>query len=109
VSGRACGLTLLIIVAHGLGGCAAYHVYRKCGVDGCAGDAQITAEVHALLRAHSELAPPNELYVKTLDGVVYLSGQLATGLQRETAVALARQAPGARGVVDTIALEYNGR
>jgi osmotically-inducible protein OsmY len=99
----------LIILTHGLSGCAAFETYRKCGLSGCPGDAQITAAVHALLGTHTELGPPNELYVQTLDGVVYLSGQLATGLQRDTAEALARRAPGARGVVDTIALEYNGR
>jgi osmotically-inducible protein OsmY len=63
----------------------------------------------AALAAHPELGPPNEIYVRTLDRVVYLSGQLATDLQRETAEALARRAAGARRVVDIISLEYNGR
>jgi osmotically-inducible protein OsmY len=107
--GRPGLLLFLVSLMHALGGCAAYDAYRKCGAGGCAGDAQITAEVHTLLGAHTELGPPNAVYVQTLDGVVYLSGELATDLQRDTAVALARRAPGARGVVDIIGLEYNGR
>jgi osmotically-inducible protein OsmY len=99
---------LLLIPTQLLCGCTTYHVYRKCGA-GCPGDAQITAEVRSLLSQHPELGPPNEVYVHTLDRVVYLSGQTATGLQRDTAEALARRAPGERGVVDTISLEYNGR
>jgi osmotically-inducible protein OsmY len=98
-----------LFAAHVLCGCAAYQAYRKCGTAGCPGDAQITADVRSLLRQHPELGPPNEVYVQTLDRVVYLSGQLATGLQRETAEALARHASGERPVVDTISLEYNGR
>jgi osmotically-inducible protein OsmY len=44
-----------------------------------------------------------------VDGVVYLNGEVATELQRDTATALAREVPGARQVVDMIALEYQGR
>lgn len=106
---RAQVVALLLVATQVLCGCAAYHAYRKCGAAGCPGDAQITAEVRSLLSQHSELGPPNEVYVQTLDRVVYLSGQLATGQQRDTAEALARHAPGERGVVDTISLEYNGR
>ena len=92
-----------------LSGCTEYSAYRKCGWNECPGDAQVTAEVTGLLNEHRELQPPNQIYVKTLDRVVYLSGQVATDLQRETAAALARGAPGARRVVDDIALTYTGR
>jgi osmotically-inducible protein OsmY len=102
-------LLLPLIATHLLCGCAAYDTYRQCGAAGCPGDAQITAEVRSLLGQHPELGPPNLVYVQTLNRVVYLSGQVATGLQRETAEALARRAPGERGVVDIISLEYNGR
>jgi osmotically-inducible protein OsmY len=40
---------------------------------------------------------------------VYLSGQVATDLQRSTADSIARATPGAASVVDIIGLEYNGR
>jgi len=102
-------LALLVIQTQLLCGCAAYHAWRKCGDAGCPRDAQITAEVRSLLRQHPELNPPNEVYVQTVDRVVYLSGQLATESQRDTAEAVARRAPGERGVVDNIALEYSGR
>jgi osmotically-inducible protein OsmY len=92
-----------------LGGCVAYRAYEKCGSGGCPGDAQITAAVRARLAEHTELKAPNLVYVSTLDRVVYLSGQVATDLQRETAEELAREVPGVRRVADIISLEYNGR
>ena len=102
-------LAFLIILTNLLCGCAVYGVYHKCGYHGCPGDAKITAEVHALLNQHPELGPPNQVYVQTLDRVVYLSGEVATELQRDTADSLARQAAGARRVNDIIGVEYNGR
>lgn len=106
---RLAALVFLVMQTQLLCGCATYHAWRKCGDAGCPGDAQITAEVRSLLRQHPELGPPNEIYVQTVDRVVYLSGQLATWSQRETAEAVARRAPDERGVVDIIALEYSGR
>lgn len=100
---------VVVILTGALGGCAAYHAYRKCGWNGCPGDAAITAEVYALLAQHPALGPPNQVYVQTLDRVVYLTGQVATDLQREIADSAAREAPDARQVIDTIALPYNGR
>ena len=102
-------LALVVIQAAALSGCAAYHAYRKCGFHGCLGDASITAEVRALLDQHPALGPPNQVYVQTLDRVVYLTGQVATDLQRSIADSTAREAPGVREVVNTIALSYNGR
>lgn len=101
----------LLLAAHGcaLGGCAAVREYRECGYHGCPGDANITAQVQALLGQHPALSAPNRVYVQTLDRVVYLSGQVATGLQRLTAESLARGAPGVGRVVDNIALTYEGR
>ena len=86
--------------------CTAYHAYKKCGSEGCPGDSQITAAVQAQLAQHRELAAPNHVYVQTLDGVVYLSGQVSTDLQRSTAVTAARQAAGVTKVVDNIALRW---
>jgi osmotically-inducible protein OsmY len=100
---------LACLLAPTLGGCALYRLYEKCGLTGCPGDAQITAHVQARLQQHPVLAAPNLVYVQTLDGVVYLSGQVATDLQRATAESAAREAAGAQRVVDSIALPYTGR
>jgi osmotically-inducible protein OsmY len=102
-------LALAIIVTGSLPGCTAYSAYRKCGSRGCPGDAQLTAEVRELLKQHPALGPPNQVYVQTLDRVVYLTGQVATDLQRDTAESLAREASGVSRVVNTIALTYAGR
>jgi hypothetical protein len=99
---------LVIAVAIALGGCATYQVWRKCGA-GCPGDAELGAAVRARLAEHTELLAPNEVDVRVLDGVVYLSGQVATDLQRTDAELIARATPGAPRVVDIISLEYNGR
>jgi osmotically-inducible protein OsmY len=101
--------TLACLLANSLGGCALYRIYEKCGLAGCPGDAQITAQVRIRLQQHPVLAAPNQVYVQTLDGVVYLSGQVATDLQRDTAESAAREAVGAQRVVDSIALPYTGR
>jgi osmotically-inducible protein OsmY len=92
-----------------LAGCADYDAYRKCGKEGCPGDAQITAAVQASLKQHPALQPPNVIYVRTVDHTVYLTGQVATGLQRDTAESLAKQTPEVHRVVNSIALGYQGR
>jgi len=96
------------VSAWALSACAAVDTWRKCGA-GCPGDAELTAQVRARLAGYPELLAPNHVYVNTLDRVVYLSGEVATDLQRETAVSVARATPGVPRVVDMISLEYNGR
>jgi osmotically-inducible protein OsmY len=98
--GQFFALTFAIILT-GAAGCAAY---RKCGFDGCPGDAQITAEVRALFDQHPVLEPPNLLTVQTLDHVVYLYGVVDTDLERETAESVALQATGVTKVVNSIGL-----
>jgi osmotically-inducible protein OsmY len=104
-----CVLAFVIILAGTLPGCAGYSAYRKCGSGGCPGDARITAEVRALLNQHPALRPPNQVYAQTLDGVVYLTGQVATDLQRDTAESATHEATGVSRVINTIALTYAGR
>lgn len=99
----------LVPAVAALTACAGYDAYRKCGWHGCAGDAQITREVQSLLREHPALGPPNQLYVQTSDQVVFLSGQVATDYQREEAESVARTAPEVRQVINSVALDYNGR
>lgn len=88
-------------------GCAALDTWRKCGA-GCPGDAEISAAVRARLSQHTELLAPNRVYVSTLGGVVYLSGEVATDVQRLDAEEIARATPGVTRLVDDIALEFTG-
>jgi osmotically-inducible protein OsmY len=99
-------MALAIIVAGTLPACA---VYKKCGFAGCAGDAQITAEVRAVFTQHPALEPPNLIHVQTLDRVVYLTGQVDTELERSMAESVARQVAGVKQVMNSINLSYEGR
>ncbi len=103
---RPAALALVACLACALAGCA---VYEKCGFAGCPGDAQITAEVHALFAQHPELGPPALLNVQTLNGVVYLNGMVNTDLVREEAESIALQAPGVKKVVNSLGLTNAGR
>jgi BON domain len=103
---KACWPVLIALISAALPGCAAY---RSCGFAGCAGDAQISAEVRALLKQHPALAPPDLIYVQTVDHIVYLSGRVDTELERLTAAGTAEQAAGVRRVVNSISLSYAGR
>jgi osmotically-inducible protein OsmY len=101
-------MPLVVLLTAAVAACAGHNEVRNCGHNGCPPDAAITAEVKAQFNRHTELKPPNLLYVQTLNGVVYLSGQVATELQRDTAVQVARQVPYVSHVVDNIALFYTG-
>src|SRR5271169_450866 len=90
-------MTLGLVVAGVLSGCA---TFEKCGFGGCPGDAQITADVQALLDKHPELG--NAIHVQTLDHVVYLYGLVDTPLGPDVAESAARGAPGVTRVVSSI-------
>jgi hyperosmotically inducible protein len=98
---RLSALALSVVVGGALAGCA---VYEKCGVSGCPGDAEITAQVQALFVKHPELEPPNLLQVQTLDHVVYLTGVVDTDYERQMAEVVAREAPGVTNVINSIGL-----
>jgi hypothetical protein len=90
-----------IVLTGALSACA---VYKKCGLSGCPGDADITAEVQGLFDKHPELEPPNLLHVQTLDHVVYLTGVVDTDLERQMAESVAHEAPGVTKVINSIGL-----
>jgi osmotically-inducible protein OsmY len=100
-------LVLTLLLAMPLAGCVSSA--SQCTSAECQADAKITAGVHEKLKEHRELGPPNLVYVQTRRGVVYLTGQVATDLQRETAETIAGQVPGVVNVVNSIALSYSGR
>jgi osmotically-inducible protein OsmY len=90
-----------MLLAGALPGCA---VYNKCGVRGCPGDAEITAQVRAMFGRYPALEPPNQVGVQTLDRVVYLSGVVNTDLERQMAESAAREVEGVKRVVNSIGL-----
>ena len=94
-------LSAVLLLSGGLLGCAAE---RKCGLGGCPGDAEITADVQKRLNRHPDLEGVNSINVQTLDHVVYLSGEVSAGLMRETAEEIAKKTPGVTRVEDTIAV-----
>lgn len=100
-------LAFVLLFAAALGGCVSSS--SKCTSAACQADAKITASVQEKLKEHRELGAPNTVYVHTREGVVYLTGQVATDLQRETAETIATQVPGVVRVVNSIALTYGGR
>lgn len=103
------GGAALLGLAYLLNGCTTYQAYRKCGLHGCPADAPLAAGVRSAIAEHPSLGPPNQVYVTSINGVVYLSGEVATELQRSIAECVATQAQGVRRVVDTISITYEGR
>ena len=93
-----------LFLAGALSGCAAYREYEKCGEDGCRGDAKITAEVKQALARHPDLGGTDTVYVETVNRVVYLTGIVDSGLQREAAESIAHKASGVTAVVDNISI-----
>jgi osmotically-inducible protein OsmY len=92
-----------IVLMSAMAGCA---TYEKCGLEGCASDRQISAQVEALLNAHPELGPPGSISVETLNGVVYLDGLVSGGLEKRSVDSIVRQASGVKRVVNGISVEH---
>jgi osmotically-inducible protein OsmY len=100
---KLCAVTSAFILAGALAGCA---TYGKCGIEGCGGDAKVTANVQSQFDQHPELGAPGSIDVQTIDHVVYLNGLVASGFERTTAVSLAQGTPGVTRVVNTIAVDH---
>jgi osmotically-inducible protein OsmY len=92
----------LLLSATLLSACSAVQTFNKCGVSGCPGDAEITADVKALFEQHPDLGPVALFSIKSLDGVVYLSGKVDTDLQKQAAEDIAMTAPNVKRVVNSI-------
>jgi osmotically-inducible protein OsmY len=92
-----------LILTGALPGCA---TYNKCGIDGCRGDAKITANVEAQFDQHPELGGPNSIHVQTLDHVVYLSGLVSAGIESRTAESVALEVPDVSRVVNSVAVAH---
>jgi osmotically-inducible protein OsmY len=87
-----------------LSGCA---TIEKCGVEGCASDRKVTAKVEALLNAHPEFGPPGSITVETLNGVVYLNGELDDGLDRGDIQSIVRRVAGVKKIVNNVSADNN--
>jgi hypothetical protein len=85
--------------ASALSGCAAFPHSSSPPVD-----RKITAEVETRFEQHAELQAPNLLGVQTINGIVYLYGTVATGLQRADAELVANEVMGVEKVVNSIAV-----
>ena len=96
-------IVILPLLSGALCGCA---VTPECKVAGCAQDSQITADIQSLFDQRAEFKPPNYVYVKTVNHVVYLTGQVNTDLVRENAESIVRDAADGTRVVNSIALTY---
>jgi hypothetical protein len=90
-----------LILAGALSSCA---TFDKCGFAGCPGDAQITANVQAQLDKHPELGAPDQVYVRTLNHVVYLNGEVSSGLQSQVAESVAMKVKGVDRVDNSIGI-----
>ena len=95
--------TRIALLAAALSGCAAY---EKCGFDGCPGDAKIMANVQAAFDQHPDLGPPNSITVRTLNHVVYLSGEVSDGTMSRTAESVAHAIKGVTRVENSIAVSH---
>jgi osmotically-inducible protein OsmY len=84
-----------------MSGCAVYNTFEKCGVRGCPGDADITAEILLRFSKQQDLEP-NTITVQTLDHVVYLYGLVSSNLEIGTAESIAREVPGVTEVVSSV-------
>ena len=91
-------VTALLLTA-ALSGCA---TYRKCGFAGCPGDAEITAAVNKEIENHPDFGPVGNFNVKTLDGVVYISGKVDTDLQKQAVEDVLSTVPNVRRVVNSV-------
>ena len=101
---RAYALMIALVLTGALPGCASYQGNEKCAASGCLSDAQITSEVRARFAQERELDGPDQLYVNTINHVVYLSGIVETGLHRDIAASIAQDANGVTRVVNDISI-----
>jgi osmotically-inducible protein OsmY len=95
---------IYVMLMAALGGCT---TIEKCGLEGCASDQKISAQVRALLNERPELGPPGTISVETLNGVVYLDGDVVGGLDKRNVESIVRQASGVKKVVNGISVEHS--
>jgi osmotically-inducible protein OsmY len=98
---RVWAAAVMILMLGWVAGCAAL---GKCGLQGCPGDADITAEVRALYTQYPALEGTNSIDIQTIDRVVYLRGLVDTPFQRRLAAEVALKAKGVARVENLLGL-----
>jgi osmotically-inducible protein OsmY len=103
---RTCSAAAILLIVGALSGCA---VFDKCSPENCSADKQITKDVNDLLAQHRELGPPATVHVQTINGVVYLSGQVDSDFEIRNAEALVRQVANVKDVENNLYPRSNAR
>jgi osmotically-inducible protein OsmY len=103
---RLYALTLMLILAAGLQGCASF---GKCDPQNCTGDKKITADVYELIKEHREFGAPGTIRVQTINGVVYLNGLVETDFERRSAESLVMQVANVKDVVNSLDVRNSAR
>jgi osmotically-inducible protein OsmY len=96
----------ILVIAGAASGCA---VFDKCSPENCSIDKQITKDVNDLLTQHRELGPPGTVRVQTVNGVVYLTGQLNSDFEIRNTEALVRQVANVKDVENNLYPRSNAR
>ena len=84
-----------------LAGCA---TDRTCNSAACMTNEKTTAAVQSAFAKHPDLGAPGAIRVETTDHVVYLYGEVDSGLERESAGSVASQVMGVTRVVNSIGI-----
>jgi osmotically-inducible protein OsmY len=69
-------------------------------------DEKITAELQSRLDKIADLGPPHSILVQTRNHIVYLNGEVDTGLEKRMAESIAMQITGVTLVVNDIAVSH---
>jgi osmotically-inducible protein OsmY len=82
-----------------------------CATDQSSGgrmtDEKITAAVQARLDGLADLGPPHSITVQTRNHIVYLNGQVDTGLEKRMAESVTMKIPGVTSVENGIDVNHN--
>ena len=92
-------LTFAVVVIT-VSGCATFRDYTRCAAGECPDDARIATELKSRLDQQPDLAA--NVHVQTLNSVVYLSGQVTTAMQRDSAEFMAHEVTGVRRIIDNV-------
>jgi osmotically-inducible protein OsmY len=101
-------ITPAFVVCSIIGGAFPLSAAAKDCANACTADEVITSEVKTSFDQYPELAIPNAIQVQTHNQAVYLYGNVATGLQRNEAISLARRVPNVKRVISSISTGNSG-